>query len=136
MADSESIFETGRLGPLEEFIGCIIQNMPDRSKKIIQPDMIKKREKNFGDKVINHRCAATQMGTGITVERPEEKEQQRYYRKGYWDALISCETLKAEPKQCSPRIVQGDGWSNGGTSTPYVQSAQVCIRYKRERNHG
>jgi hypothetical protein len=63
------------LKPLEEYIGCTIQNMPDKSKKIIQPDMIKKREKTFGDTVINHRCAPTPMGTGITVERPEENDQ-------------------------------------------------------------
>jgi hypothetical protein len=48
MTDIESTFETRRLGPLEEYIGCTIQNMPDGSKKIIQPDMIKKLEKTFG----------------------------------------------------------------------------------------
>jgi hypothetical protein len=87
MADSESILETGRLGPLEEYYWLYNTKYVRQEQEIIQPDLIKKREKTFGDTVINHRCAATQMGTGITVERPEEndqklsKEQQRYLQK-------------------------------------------------------
>jgi hypothetical protein len=53
VADIESTFEVRRLGPLEEYIGCTIQKLPDASKKIIQPDMIKKLAKTFGYTVIN-----------------------------------------------------------------------------------
>jgi phosphotransacetylase len=62
--DIETVFEIRRLGSLKEYIGCTIMDMPDGSKKLIQPDMIKKLKKEFGMKVSNERNATTPMGPG------------------------------------------------------------------------
>jgi len=88
MKDIESEFETRRLGPLDEYIGCSLVDLPDGSKKLVQPDMVKKLDKGFGDAVAEVRDTSTPMGPGVTVERPTEEDQvldpevQKVYRSG------------------------------------------------------
>jgi Reverse transcriptase (RNA-dependent DNA polymerase) len=74
MKDIESEFETRRLGPLDEYSGCSLEDLPDGSKKLVQPDMVKKLEKEFGDTVAEMRDASTPMGPRVTVERPTEDD--------------------------------------------------------------
>ncbi|KAG7338674.1 hypothetical protein IV203_020704 [Nitzschia inconspicua] len=86
MMDIESAFETRRLGPLEEYIGCSVIEQHDGSKKLIQPDMIKKIEKEFGDAVSYLKNMKVPMASGINVIRPTEDdpllspEDQKDYR--------------------------------------------------------
>ncbi|KAG7336872.1 reverse transcriptase RNA-dependent DNA polymerase, partial [Nitzschia inconspicua] len=86
MVDIESAFETRRLGPLEEYIGCSVIEQHDGSKKLIQPDMIKKIEKEFGDAVSYLKNMKVPMASGINVIRPTEDdpllspEDQKDYR--------------------------------------------------------
>ncbi|KAG7337993.1 gag-polypeptide of LTR copia-type [Nitzschia inconspicua] len=78
--------ETRRLGPLEEYIGCSVIDQHDGSKKLIQPDMIKKIEKEFGDAVSYLKNMKVPMASGINVIRPTEDdpllspEDQKDYR--------------------------------------------------------
>jgi hypothetical protein len=88
MVDIESVFETRRLGPLHDYIGCTFVDLPDGSKKLIQPDLIKKLESTFGDDVADMKEVYTPMGPGVTIERPSEDDvkldstEQRKFRSG------------------------------------------------------
>jgi hypothetical protein len=88
MKDIEETFETRRLGPLHEYSGCTFLDMKDGTLKMIQPDMIKKLESSFGDKVENIYDASTPLGPGTTIVRPGhdderiDQEEQREYRSG------------------------------------------------------
>jgi hypothetical protein len=88
MKDIEETFETRRLGPLHEYIGCTFLDMKDGPLKMIQPDMIKKLESSFGDKVEYIYDASTPLGPGTTIVRPGDdderidQEEQREYRSG------------------------------------------------------
>jgi hypothetical protein len=76
MVDIEFVFETRRLGPIQECIGCSFTNMPDGWRKIIQPDMIKKLDNVFGKDVENFKDIDTPLGPRITIERPGEDEEK------------------------------------------------------------
>ena len=89
MNDINSVFETRRIGRMSEYIGCTLVDLgEDGSKKLMQPDMIKKLEQEFGPDVADLREALTPMGPGNTVERPSEDdpqlstEEQKRYRSG------------------------------------------------------
>ncbi|KAG7339393.1 reverse transcriptase RNA-dependent DNA polymerase [Nitzschia inconspicua] len=84
--DIGSGFEKRRLGPIEEFIGCSLVDLPDGNKKLIQPDMIKKIEKEFGESIIELKGNKVPMENELTVERPTEEDpvispdDQKVYR--------------------------------------------------------
>jgi hypothetical protein len=75
LTDIETVFETRRLGPLREYIGCKFVTLPDGSTKLHQPDMITKLEKVFGKRVMDIRDVSIPMGPGVTVERPIEDDE-------------------------------------------------------------
>lgn len=72
--DMEEVFETRRIGPLQEYVGCTIVDMGDGVRKLLQPDLIKKLEDNFGKEMVNIRDPNTPMGQGVTIERPDSDE--------------------------------------------------------------
>jgi hypothetical protein len=82
------MFETRRLGKLNEHIGCTFMKMYDGSMKLIQPDMINKLEEVFGDSVSETRETQIPMGPGTSIERPADNEmkldqdQQKEFRSG------------------------------------------------------
>ncbi|KAG7357827.1 reverse transcriptase RNA-dependent DNA polymerase [Nitzschia inconspicua] len=84
--DIGSAFETRRLEPLDEYIGCSVVDQYSGSKKLIQPDMVKKIEKEFGDAVSYLKNVKVPMASGISVIRPTEDdpllspEDQKDYR--------------------------------------------------------
>jgi hypothetical protein len=71
MIDIETEFETRRLGPMSEYIGCSLTSSEDGRNHLIQPDMVKKIEKEFGDDITKLRNVNSPMGPGVTVERLE-----------------------------------------------------------------
>jgi hypothetical protein len=132
--DIETVFEIRRLGSLKEYIGCTMMDMPDGSKKLIQPDMIKKLKKEFGMKVSEESNATTAMGPGTNVERPLEnenklsEENQRQYRKGVGMLIYLVKHSRPEFEQRSERTIQGNGWCDRATFTVDVQSGEICVR--------
>ncbi|KAG7348142.1 hypothetical protein IV203_016847 [Nitzschia inconspicua] len=86
MEDIESAFETRRLGPLDDYIGCSVVDQHYGSKKLIQADIVKKIEKEFVDAVSYLKNVKVPMASGITVIRPTEDdpllspEDQKDYR--------------------------------------------------------
>lgn len=79
-------FETRRLGPLDEYIGCTVKKHDDGSCTLLQPDMVKKIVKEFGAEAATMRNTETPMGSPVI--RPDEnddllnKEDQTRYRSG------------------------------------------------------
>jgi hypothetical protein len=84
----EKEFETRRIGALKEYIACSVLESSDGSRKLVQPDMIKKIEKEFGESVALSREISIPMGPGSTVERPNQDEprisdaEQKDFRSG------------------------------------------------------
>jgi hypothetical protein len=70
----ENEFETRRIGTLKEYIGCSIDELTDGTRKLLQPDMVKKIEKEFGEVVSELRQVTIPMGLRVTVERPNDDE--------------------------------------------------------------
>jgi hypothetical protein len=84
----DTTFETRRLGSPKEYIGCTFIELADGSKKLLQPEMIKKLDIVFGKEATNLRDANVPMGPGITVIRPKDDDEklntdnQRKFRSG------------------------------------------------------
>jgi hypothetical protein len=76
ISDIESVFDTRRLGPLNEYIGCTFQTMPDGKMKIIQPEMIRKLELTFGEAVSEIRDSNTPMSAGTSVMIPSDADDK------------------------------------------------------------
>jgi hypothetical protein len=82
MKDIEKTFDTRRLGPIDEYIGCTVKEIDKQSRLLIQPDMIKKIRNTFGDEVEDMRKVDTPMGPGYSVERPKEGIDQLIDKSG------------------------------------------------------
>jgi phosphotransacetylase len=55
MKDMEDVFETRRIGQIQEYVGCTFIDLPDGRKKMIQPDLINKLETTFKKEIIDIR---------------------------------------------------------------------------------
>ena len=90
MTDIEKHFETRRLGRMDEYIGCTVKMNQDGSCTLIQPDMIKKIERDFGADVSTERDTTSPMAPQKMVVRPNidegeavlDSDQQTAYRSG------------------------------------------------------
>jgi hypothetical protein len=88
MNDIEKHFETRRLGLMDEYIGCTVKMTGNGSCTLLQPDMIKKIELQFGPAVANERDSDTPMAPQNMVIRPKEEDKiinnanQTLYRSG------------------------------------------------------
>lgn len=73
--DIEKHFETRRLGKVDEYIGCTVQMTGEGKCVLIQPDMIKKIERDFGEVALKEcskeRSSDTPMASQKMVERPD-----------------------------------------------------------------
>jgi hypothetical protein len=76
MDDIETMFEYRRLGLLKEYIGCSFSEMADRSRKLMQRDIIMKLESTFGQDVANMDRIVTPVGPGVIVERPRNDDEK------------------------------------------------------------
>jgi hypothetical protein len=82
-------FATRRLGRMDEYIGCNVYVTGNGSCVLLQPNMIKKLERDFGTAATLVRKTTIPMGNCQTVLRPDEDavllsaEEQRKYRSGF-----------------------------------------------------
>jgi hypothetical protein len=70
MNDIEAMFETRRLGPLKECIGCSYTECTDGSQKLIQPNINKKLDRAFGKVIACMKKTNIPLGPGVTDETP------------------------------------------------------------------
>ena len=89
-------FTIKKLGPIKEYIGCeVIRNPNEKKLWLWQPDLIKKINKKFGEKVANCQRYKTPASPGEIIMRPQDgdallsKEEQTEYQSGTGSLLYA-----------------------------------------------